>query len=341
MNRLLAVAALWSLLSGGAGGTARAAPAAALDPGAYDRAFWDRWSDGLAEVSTYALHRTRYGEPRDGVVVAIVVSEPWSKKKMVKDDAAAGADRLPVLKLHTTTSFQTGVYDYHLATSAFVNLEPLNGMRAGSVIKVAFSAQEWCGQVYHEYVDDGRASSELVRSYFANESMSRSVARESGPLLVEDALLLWARGLAGPQLPPRSLAEKPVGATFQPSLERSRLEHKPVERSPAIVTRMVSAKDAGRGPDAMAVVVEVAGEEVVADNWRVALGNVRVIDIVVERGGARRVLSVADNDGTTLQLVKSQRLPYWQQNHVADEPLRATLGLTALPSLPVSSLKEP
>lgn len=326
---LIRVVAAVLLALSGASGTARAAPPTARQ--GYDRSFWNAWSDGKAEVSTYALHRTRYGEPREGTVVVIVVSEPWSKSKMVKDDAAAGADRLPVLKLHTTTAFSTGIYDYHLSTSAFVNLEPLNKSAPGSVIKVAFSAQEWCGQVYHEYVDDGRESSELVRSYFANESMSRAFSRDEGPLLVEDALLLWARGLAGPPLPPASSSSGSSSTVrWQPSLERSRLDHKPVERSTATLTHVAPGANGASG------VTDVGGVKVPSDRWRVQSGE-RVIDVVVERGGARRVLRVEGNDGTTLTYVKSARLPYWQLNHTGDVDERRALGLPA--SLP--SPKEP
>ena len=143
--------------------------AAAPSIAGYDGAFWHQWSDGKAEVDTYKLTQERYGEPREGVVVAIVVTEPWSASKLVKDDGAVGRDRLPVLKLHTLKSFQTGIYDYHLSTTAFINLEPLQNLAPGGAAKLSFSAQEWCGQVYHEITDDGHGSSEVIRSYFPGE----------------------------------------------------------------------------------------------------------------------------------------------------------------------------
>ncbi|MDP2344247.1 MAG: hypothetical protein Q8O67_25030 [Deltaproteobacteria bacterium] len=290
------------------------AAAASPEGVVYDGAFWKQWSDGKAEVDTYKLKQSRYGEARDGVVVAVFVTEPWSAAKLVKDDAAAGGDRLNVLKLHTLSSFQTGIYDYHMATSAFVALQPLRGLAPGGVLKVAFSSQEWCGQVYHEVVDDGRDSSEVIRSYFAGESAVRPVARESGPVLVEDALMLWARGLSGPTLP---LPTTTTTVRFQSSLERSRLSHTPVARVDATVSHVAHGS------------VVVPAGRFVGDSYRIVAGD-RTIDVVVERGGARRVLKVESKDAS-LELVKTDRLPYWQMTKRSDDAARAALGLAPTP----------
>ena len=301
------VVALASLLTS-------AAPGPGVVPGArYDAAFSAAWFDGNAEVSTYALTRQRYGETRSGEFVAVVVSEPWSASKMVKDDDATGADRIDVLKLHTTAAFQTGIYDYHIATSTFVNLKPLNGMAPGNVIKIAFSAQEWCGQTYSEYTDDGRAAQELVRSYFANESQTRAVSRERGPFLVEESLLLWARGLAGPLLTAEPLV-------FQPALERARLLHKPTLRAAAAVK---SASET----------VAWGGSQVPASRLRVTTGS-DFVDVVVEQTAPHRVLLLQTSDGTSLKLVKSVRLPYWQLHGNKDAPERLQLGLAPVPAAP-------
>lgn len=305
-----AVVALASFLT-----SAPASPGVAgVAPGArYDAAFSAAWFDGNAEVSTYALTRQRYGETRSGEFVAVVVSEPWSASKMVKDDDATGADRIDVLKLHTTAAFQTGIYDYHLATSTFVNLKPLNGMAPGNVIKIAFSAQEWCGQTYSEYTDDGRAAQEVIRSYFANESQSRVVSRERGPFLVEESLLLWARGLAGPPMTAEPLV-------FQPALERARLLHKPTVRAAATVKSSSETMAFG-------------GAQVAVQRLRVTSGS-DFVDVVVEQAAPRRVLLMQTSDGTSLKLVKSVRLPYWQLHANKDAPERGKLGLAPLPTAP-------
>lgn len=289
--------------------------------GVYNDAFWMRWGDGKAEVDTYRLKQDRYGEARDGVVVAIFVTEPWSARSLVKDDAALGRDRLPVLKVHTLSTFQTGIYDYHMTTSAFVNLQPLNALAAGGTIKVSFSSQEWCGQVFHEITDDGRSASEVVRSYFAGESATRALLREPGPVLVEDAILLWARGLAGPPLPMTTSTVR-----FQSSLQRARLLHKPVVHEDVKVSRMASGAE-----------VVVAAGTFTAERYRVVTSD-RTIDVVVERGGAGRVLKLETRSSggspeVALELVKSDRLPYWQLHSKADDTARAQLGLSPIPLL--------
>lgn len=286
----------------------------------YDAGFWSAWSDGKAEVSTYRLARKRYGEDRTGTVVAIAVTEPWSKKNMVKDDKAQGPDRVDVMKLHTTTAFQTGIYDYHMATSAFVNLKPWGALSPGHAVKTAFSAQEWCGQVYHEVTNDGRMTVEMVRSYFADETDTRTLPQVD-PLLTEDTLLLWARGLAGPRPDVTAVA-------FQPSLEKSRLDHKKLARLPATITRAVEG-------DVDVVVVNVA-----------AVGDTaaRTITLRVERTGARRVLSWLDSDGTSLTLEKSERLTYWQMNKNANAAERHALGipdLLPLSTTPAAAVESP
>ena len=311
------------------GGVAACAASAAEDGVAassqqvvYDASFNALWNDGKAEVSTYSLARQRYGEPRDGSVVVVAVTEPWSATKLVKDDDARGADRVNVLKLHTTTAFQTGVYDYHLATSAFVNLQPLPGLSPGNTIKVAFSAQEWCGQAYHEYINSGGDSFNDAHSYFADETQKTPMPVERGPLVIEDDLMLWARGLAGPALP---TSTTPVTVTFQPSLERARLDHKPVTRVKATVTKVT------QGSPQPAIVVDGVAPDL--DRYRLAWksdAGDNTIDVAVERAAPHRVVSINGSDGTRLTLLHSERLPYWEKHTNANAPLRQQLRLTPL-----------
>ena len=97
-----------------------AAPAAPLPP-----AFGSYWFQGKAELTSYTLSQARYGELHPGEAVLIFVTEDFSRKKQVKldDPAAAGADKVPVLKLNFEKKFGTGIYPYSLLTSVFLPLD--------------------------------------------------------------------------------------------------------------------------------------------------------------------------------------------------------------------------
>src|SRR5947209_7611453 len=108
--------------------------------------FWKFWGDGKAELDGYALTEPRYGAPREGKAVLIFVTEDFSDSLRVKADPGKHppSDVFPVLKLNFVRKFQTGIYDYSVLTSTFARTE----LPAWPVVKVSFSAQEWCGHVY-------------------------------------------------------------------------------------------------------------------------------------------------------------------------------------------------
>ena len=73
------------------------------------QAFRDYWHAGKAEVSSYDLQQSRYGETRGGKAVLIFVTEDLSKKLQVKLDDPSGRNKINVLKLNFTKSFITGI----------------------------------------------------------------------------------------------------------------------------------------------------------------------------------------------------------------------------------------
>jgi hypothetical protein len=286
----------------------------------FDSAFWRAWGDGQAEIDGYTLHRSRYNEPRTGTVVAIFVTEPWAIREHVKADDGKHdkGDVTQVLKLNLVEDFQTGIYDYNLMTSAWTAVMPAGPRRAGLPTKIAFSAQEWCGTTYAEAIfddDGGRpALKEIVHSYFDGESASRTLDDKSGEGgLVEDLLLVWARGLASPLVG----AGQSVDVPFLPSLSRARLLHKPSTWTTAKLTRAPGAVDV-RVPAGT-----FSTERVMVE------GDGRTIEIFVEVAAPRRVVKLVSTDGTTLELAGSLRTPYWQKNHNGDEKLLEQLGLRA------------
>src|SRR5688572_23182791 len=71
--------------------------------GASGSQFWSHWGDGKAELSGYALRVSRYGQPRDGRLVLIYVTEDFSDSARVKAEpgrrSTAPGDVYPVLKI--------------------------------------------------------------------------------------------------------------------------------------------------------------------------------------------------------------------------------------------------
>ena len=162
--------------------------------------FWKTWGDGNAEIAVYELSTMRYGEERKGYAIAIVVTEPWNLTKNVKSDRNKGRDIIPALKLNLIRNFQTGVYDYHTMTSAFVALQRGPQVPAHGALKLSFSAQEWCGHSFENIRFHPEKSVSLYHSYFES---STEGSQELPPLPSEDHLWLWARGFQNHALPPQ------------------------------------------------------------------------------------------------------------------------------------------
>lgn len=124
--------------------------------------FKDYWFAGEAEITSYELIQSRYGEPRNGKAVLIFVTEDFLPEAQVKADVR-NEDNISVLKLNATKNFITGIYPYSIMQSTFL---PLQG-RSGA-LKVTTSVQEWCGQVYMQL--NNRDEYEIrSHSYFQGE----------------------------------------------------------------------------------------------------------------------------------------------------------------------------
>lgn len=139
--------------------------------------FKNYWFNGEAEITSYELVQSRYGEPRNGTAVMIYVTEDFLPEAQVKADDR-DEDNIPVLKLNSTKNFITGIYPYSIMQSSFL---PLQGN--SNALKVTASIQEWCGQVFmqlnnrnnfqiksHSYFE-GEADEEisLPKNYLENE----------------------------------------------------------------------------------------------------------------------------------------------------------------------------
>jgi hypothetical protein len=147
--------------------------------------FKQYWYAGKAEVNSYNLDQSRYGENRQGKAMLIFVTEDFSKKKLVKldDPEKAGDDKLSVLKLNFTKNFVTGIYPYSMMLSAFT---PISRNQYPNSVKFTMTSQEWCGHVFtqmnlkkNEYTVDSY-------SYFEQEGDTHFAIKKS---LAEDEIL--------------------------------------------------------------------------------------------------------------------------------------------------------
>lgn len=287
----------------------------------YGQAFNEVWRDGNAELATYSLTYPRYGELRTGSAVAITVTEPFNPQKRVKADAA-GDETYGVIKLNLIEDFQTGLYDYNLMTSVFVATEPAHGLPAGSPTKVSFSSQEWCGHVYQqalfsEAVRGTPGVRQTVHSYFETEADSDKTMDHPAGGISEDALMLWARGLAGPQLEPGESIEIPVYR----SMAVQRLEHTPGKWDMVTLLRV----------DAIETIETSAG------TFECDVMTARVISDAGDRSYTffldtaedrdRRVVKMMRSDGYEMKLIGVERLPYWNLHDNANERDLKKIGL--------------
>lgn len=293
--------------TGGPAATVASAVLPARPSASASSSFWEAWGDGRAELNHYDAVMERYGAPREAEIVLIYVTEPVSRRTLVKDDDAQGRDRLDVLKLNVSERFLTGIYPYSVMTSVFSPVDDWGGARFQPV-KLTLTAQEWCGHVFRGVWPRADSFRTTLFSYFADEGEATATVAAPAGTLYEDALLIQLRELDG-------LFN--TGGDWRgplvPSLWRQRKSHRPLEPAEATITR------AGTTRDGVAVT-----------RFTLTQGDyTRTFD--VETAASRRVLAWETSDGDRAVLVQSERLPYWQLNTPADTTYRAQLGLDARP----------
>jgi len=185
--------------------------------------FHSYWHAGKAEICSYQLNQSRYGQSRNGKAVLIFVTEDLSKKLQVKLDDPAQRNKINVLKLNYTKKFITGIYPYSLMLSVFTPTDP---EKEPASLKAAMSSQEWCGQIYTQMNLRGNRYAVKSHSYFEEEADAHFSVRQE---LLEDEI--WNRI----RLDHESL---PVGnIKIIPGLFYSRLHHVDLKVRDAIAER--------------------------------------------------------------------------------------------------------
>ena len=263
-------------------------------------AFKKYWYAGEAEITSYKLKQARYGEARDGEAVLIFVTEPFLAEKQVKADGNR-SDNIPVLKLNSTKSYLTGIYPYSIMGSSFY---PVHDNQ--HAIKLSFSSQEWCGQVYAQL--NNREKFEVMsHSYFETEA--------DQTLKLEKTILeneLWNKI----RIDPKNL---PLGE-FEviPSLEYIRLSHKEIKAYKATLTLSESA-----GMTSYEINYPELQRTLKIDFTTAFPNTIESWSETFTSGYGQNAKQMT----STATKMKTLKTSYWQQNGNKDLYLRESLGL--------------
>jgi hypothetical protein len=286
-------------------------------PSPYDAEFWKTWGDGQAELSSYDLIQPRYGAPRRGSAVTIFVTETFSRSARVKADPGKHpvSDEFPVMKLNLVKDFQTGVYDYNDMTSAFLALSQLNSRPPGSLTKVSFSGQEWCGHVYHQLLFDARSIRSARHSYFDGEGDELASLPYPAGAMAADALWFWARGMAEPRLEPGQTRAAPLLT----ALQAVRDSHRPADWVQASFARTAATES-----------ITVPAGRFDAELWTVTAG-AATWKFWVARDAPHVILRWETSEGEKGELIATTRGKYWEHNKPGGEKQLEPLKLAPRP----------
>ena len=257
------------------------------------------WYSGGAEITSYKLTQSRYGELREGEAVTVFVTEPFSPKSNTKADSPS-KDNVNVLKLNFTKRFNTGIYPYSMMNSTFYPVS--DGEHS---LKASTSIQEWCGHVFMEL--QNKKNFEMINhSYFEGESFVSSINKAA----LEDDI--WSQI----RLHPESLKST---TKMIPSFFYLRLMHKEAK---AYVCEMTQEENKDQ-------------TRVVTINYPELE---RTLKIRYSSDSPHSILSWTETypDGygtnkkmmeTSGEMIKTIRSEYWNKKSNADEKLREELGL--------------
>ncbi|MFC4097832.1 septum formation inhibitor Maf [Euzebyella saccharophila] len=262
--------------------------------------FKEYWYAGDAEISSYSLQQARYGETRDGKAVLIYVTEPFLLDKQVKADQQ-NPSNISVLKLNTTKNYLTGIYPYYIMSSSFYPV--FNNDHA---IKISFSSQEWCGQVYAQ-INNRDAFEVMSHSYFEKEA-DQSFNLEKTVLENE----IWNKIRIAPEDLPQGELQ------IIPSLEYIRLSHKELKAYAA--TASLSEDTETRTYSINYPELERTLEITFEKNFPYSIQGWTETSKSGFGPNAKQMTSTA----TKMETLKT---PYWQQNGNKDLSLRDSLGL--------------
>jgi len=261
------------------------------------------WYAGEAELTSYELEQSRYGEIHKGTSVLVFVTEPFSQSKQVKLDnwRDQSPDNVSVLKLNMTKKFLTGIYPYSMMMSTFT---PVSYDRYPHTLKVSTSSQEWCGHTWLQLNLENQNYRLKGFSYFETEG---DVDEKIKTRLTEDEL--WSRI----RLSPSTL---PTGdLTLLPSTFYLRLKHQ--DNQP----RKANAK--------LSIISKSDYSDQSHQLYEVSYDN-RSLQIYFEEAFPYMILGWEESYSgltTKAKRMKTIKSAYWGENSNADRKIREQLGL--------------
>jgi hypothetical protein len=257
------------------------------------------WYSGKAELNSYALKQARYGEIRDGEVVLVFVTEPFSLSKQVKLDypKKAGNDNVSVMKLNRVRKFNTGIYDYSIITSTFT---PINAKKYPFTLKASTSIQEWCGHTFTQLNLGDTAYNFKQFSYFESDGDQEKTINTA---LLEEGLMTRIRINKG-QLPEGEI-------NLITSKIYSSFNYKKMDVEKATISKTTSENK-------LIYTIKYINID-------------RTISIDVEKEFPYKILGWSEDNGTdlitTAKLKASRNEPYWKQKKLTDTSKRKELKL--------------
>lgn len=266
--------------------------------------FNNYWYAGKAEITSFDLKQSRYGEIHTGKAVSVFVTEPFSKSKQVKLDnwKDQSPDNVSVLKLNMTKKFLTGIYPYSMMMSTFT---PVSSNTHPHPFKITTSLQEWCGHTWMQLNLEDDAYRLRGYSYFETEG---DLDMKVPSVLLEDEL--WTRIRLNPETLPTGKVE------LLPSTFYLRLKHQP--NKPVIASLTLS---------------EVPNSDYSKQTHKKYTIEYKDRDLTIyfESQFPHTILGWEETyQGltTTAKRINTIQSAYWGENSNGDRAIRKKLGLT-------------
>ena len=276
--------------------------------------FNDYWYPNGAEISRFTLSQSRYGETHSGDAVLIFVTETMNPTLQVKADRPRSSD-IPVLKLNAVRKFYTGIYPYSIMASIFA---PVDARQYPLPLKISFSSQEWCGQVYLQLNLKNDGYDVIQRSYFEGEA-DRDFRLEKS--FSEDAILTRIR------ISPSTL---PTGDfSIIPGTLYSRLLHRPLKLQRVTADLTDTSERSLEGNPLMAYTVRF---HQVGRTLRITFDQTFPYRI---QGWEDTTHNAAGKNGqglrTQARRTHTMMIDYWNRHSNKDRKLLKKLGLSGTP----------
>ncbi len=277
-----------------------------------DKDFHNYWYNHGAEITSFELEQSRYGEIHPGHAVLVFVTEPFLPDKQVKADYEESREEsIPVLKLNFIKKFKTGIYDYSMMKSVFTPI-PEKSDIFEKTLKVSTTRQDWCGHVYLQYNLEDDHYNVKQYSYFEKEG-DRSVTIPS--VCLEDEI--WTRIRINPDTLPLGEIEM-IPGSFYTTLRMVTIRE---EKAFAELTNVL---EDDRGPVSKYTVTYPSTN--------------RTLSISFKQKFPYDILSWSESypsglgDNAKMLTTKAQRtnsmmIDYWNKSKLTDIELREKLGL--------------